>query len=131
MSSKSLDLASVRACFLALMALMFVSMSTIHAADTPADKPYAVEYYYRVKWGHQDDFLRLYAKNHLPLLERHRKSGLILEMRTEEPRFHAALAHAYRQSGDSRRAERAQARAQSLTERAERAAERARDEALR
>ena len=92
MSSKSLDLASVRACFLALMALMCVSMSTVHAADTPADKPYAVEYYYRVKWGHQEDFLRLYAKNHLPLLERHRKNGLILEMRTEEPRFHAAEA---------------------------------------
>ena len=49
----------------------------------------------------------------------------------DEPRFYAALAHAYRQNGDARRADRAQARARSLTERAERALERARREALR
>jgi Flp pilus assembly protein TadD len=49
----------------------------------------------------------------------------------DEPRFYTALAHAYRQNGDARRADRAQARAQSLTERAARASARARSEALR
>jgi hypothetical protein len=79
---------------LALTALVPVvgSIASAQAADAPAEAPYTVEYYYRVKWGHQEDFLRLYAKNHLPLLERHRKNGMILELRTEAPRFHAAEA---------------------------------------
>lgn len=74
------------------VALMLVAGAPAAAAEGPAGEPYAVEYYYRVKWGRQEEFLRLYAKNHLPLLERHRKNGLILEMRTETPRFHAAEA---------------------------------------
>ena len=31
-------------------------------------KPFVVEYYYKAKWGHADEFLRLFKKNHYPIL---------------------------------------------------------------
>ena len=34
-----------------------------------ADQPYTVEYYYKVQWGHQAEFLQLFLKNHYPLLQ--------------------------------------------------------------
>ena len=53
------------------------------------DKPFAVEYYYKVRWGHADEFLRLYKKNHLPLLNEQVKKGRIIQMKTEMPFYHA------------------------------------------
>ena len=37
--------------------------------------PYAVEYYYKVKWGHSEEFLTLFKKNHYPLLKKGVESG--------------------------------------------------------
>ena len=35
-----------------------------------ADKPFVVEYYYKTKWGHADEFLKLFKKNHYPVLKK-------------------------------------------------------------
>ena len=35
-----------------------------------ADQPYTLEYYYKVQWGHQQEFLQLFLKNHYPLLQK-------------------------------------------------------------
>src|SRR5499425_3746897 len=53
-----------------------------------ADKPYAMEYYYKVQWGHQKEFLDLFLKNHFPLLQENQKSGLILALKIETPANH-------------------------------------------
>ena len=53
----------------------------------PAER-YVVEYYYKVRWGHQQEFLDLFRKNHLPLLERQRERGRILEISAVAPRYH-------------------------------------------
>lgn len=53
------------------------------------DKPFAVEYYYQVKWGSSEEFLRLYKKNHYPLLKKQMEEGRILQMRNEAPFYHA------------------------------------------
>ncbi len=55
---------------------------------TPLDTPVIVEYYYRVKWGYQDEFLELFRKNHYPLLMAQVKSGRLLKFQAYEPRFH-------------------------------------------
>ena len=34
------------------------------------DQPYDMEYYYKVQWGHQQEFLQLFLKNHYPLLQK-------------------------------------------------------------
>jgi hypothetical protein len=49
---------------------------------------FTVEYYYKVKWGHQEEFLALFRKNHLPLLQKQIESGRILSIAIATPRYH-------------------------------------------
>jgi hypothetical protein len=53
-----------------------------------ADHPYAVEYYYKVQWGHQQEFLRLFLKNHYPLLKKNIEGGRMLSVKIETPANH-------------------------------------------
>ena len=52
------------------------------------DQPYTVEYYYKVQWGHPQEFLRLFLKNHYPLLKRVVESGRMLSVKIETPANH-------------------------------------------
>ena len=52
--------------------------------------PFTVEYYYKVKWGHFDEFMELYAKNHYPILQRLQKLGRIVRMSAAYPINHAS-----------------------------------------
>jgi hypothetical protein len=64
------------------------------AAQAPAaSRPYAVEYYYKVKWGHFDEFMELYRRNHYPILLREQALGRILRMEAAFPRNHAGEAN--------------------------------------
>ena len=45
-------------------------------------------YFYRVKWGFQDEFVALFTKNHLPVLREGMKTGRIKDVRTYVPRYH-------------------------------------------
>jgi hypothetical protein len=53
-----------------------------------ADRPVEVAYFYRTKWGHHDEFLELFTRNHLPVLREQVKSGRMLDVRVQVPRFH-------------------------------------------
>ena len=44
------------------------------------DQPYTVEYYYKVQWGHQQEFQDLFLKNHYPLLKKVVESGRMLSV---------------------------------------------------
>ncbi|MDQ3698426.1 MAG: hypothetical protein M3373_10460 [Gemmatimonadota bacterium] len=55
----------------------------------PTTERYAVEYYYKVRWGYQAEFLALFRKNHLPILEKQREKGSILDITAAAPRYHA------------------------------------------
>ncbi|HLZ90728.1 MAG TPA: hypothetical protein VKQ28_03355 [Candidatus Acidoferrum sp.] len=61
------------------------------AAQQPGagEKPYAIEYYYKVKWGHADEFIALFKKNHYPLLKKEIELGRIVKVFAEVPRYHA------------------------------------------
>ena len=67
---------------------MLGSMHTRPQAGTE-DGPFPVEYYYKVRWGHFDEFLELYQKNHYPILQRLQEQGEILEMSAVSPFYHA------------------------------------------
>src|SRR5689334_18714747 len=56
-----------------------------HAAP---DQPYTVEYYYKVQWGHQQEFLQLFLKNHYPLLQKIVESGRMISVKIEQPANH-------------------------------------------
>lgn len=53
-----------------------------------ADQPYTVEYYYKVQWGHQQEFLDLFLKNHYPLLKKIQSTGRMLAVKIETPAYH-------------------------------------------
>ncbi len=52
------------------------------------DQPYTVEYYYKVQWGHQQEFLQLFLKNHYPLLQKIVESGRMISVKIEQPANH-------------------------------------------
>ncbi len=53
-----------------------------------ADQPYTMEYYYKVQWGHQQEFLQLFLKNHYPLLQKIVETGRMLSVKIEQPANH-------------------------------------------
>jgi len=82
---KALPLALI--CF-----VFFVGAGWIHAqapaAQAAAKPERTVWYFYRVKWGFQDEFVSLFAKNHLPVLREQIKTGRIVDVRTFVPTYH-------------------------------------------
>ena len=57
-------------------------------AQSQDDKPFVVEYYYKTKWGHADEFITLFKKNHFPVLKKEIELGRILQVRADQPRYH-------------------------------------------
>jgi hypothetical protein len=58
------------------------------AQSTASDKPLVVEYYYKTKWGHADEFLKLFKKNHYPLLRKEVEMGRMNKIWMDVPRYH-------------------------------------------
>src|SRR6266576_2241204 len=77
---------------LLLTLLLSVFASTLFAQGAPpqvsGEQPYAMEYYYKVQWGHQQEFLQLFLKNHYPLLQKNMESGRMLSVSVETPANH-------------------------------------------
>jgi hypothetical protein len=53
-----------------------------------AEKPFVVEYYYKTKWGHADEFIALFKKNHYPVLKKEVELGRMLKVYGVAPRYH-------------------------------------------
>src|SRR5262245_60570437 len=81
---------------LATLLLLFMSSLAGAGAGAPqgappqgkADQPYTMEYYYKVRWGYQQEFLQLFLKNHYPLLLEGVQSGRMLSVKIETPANH-------------------------------------------
>ena len=58
------------------------------AQGNPNGRSVTVAYFYKVKWGYQDEFLELFRKNHYPVLEAQVKGGRLLRVEAYTPRFH-------------------------------------------
>ena len=52
------------------------------------DQPYVIEYYYKAKWGHAEEFLALFKKNHYPVLKKEIELGRMLKVSMTVPRYH-------------------------------------------
>ena len=57
-------------------------------AQSAQSKPFVVEYYYKAKWGHQQEFLDLFKKNHYPLLKKQIEMGRMKSVEMTSPRYH-------------------------------------------
>ena len=77
---------------LLLPLVLSVLAQTLLAQGAPpqgaADQPYTFEYYYKVQWGHQQEFLQLFLKNHYPLLQKIVESGRMISVKIEQPSNH-------------------------------------------
>jgi hypothetical protein len=74
-----------------LFASIFVFSAVSFAQAPPApdpNKPYVMEYYYKTHWGHQEEFLELFKKNHYPVLRNEIAQGRILSVRLDTPAYH-------------------------------------------
>ncbi len=78
---------------LLLAVAIYQSAYSVSFAQNPQpkeqDKSFVVEYYYKAKWGYADEFIRLFKKNHYPLLKKQMEEGRILQMKAESPFYHA------------------------------------------
>ena len=77
-------------------------------ATTP---PYLVEWVYKAKWGHQDEFLEIFKKTQVPVLDREKELGYVLDYtiytgtshRTgEDVRYDFRVVIAYKDEASSR-----------------------------
>jgi hypothetical protein len=84
----------MRKMILAALAVAFLSALSVPlgAQGAPpqggAGQPYTIEYYYKVQWGHQQEFLDLFLKNHYPLLKKIASTGRIVALKIESPAYH-------------------------------------------
>lgn len=80
--------------------VLFTAMALVAAsragAQTPAvrapsaaDGRFVVEYYYKVRWGFQQEFVELFRRNHLPLLLARVQRGTMVDVSAVAPRYHA------------------------------------------
>ena len=69
-------------------AFSLLIVSNLQAQTDTSQAPVTAAYFYKVKWGHQDEFGRLYKKNHYPVLKAQVESGRLLEVKAYTPRFH-------------------------------------------
>lgn len=53
-----------------------------------AGEPVTVAYFYRVRWGHHEEFIDLFRRNHYPILREQMASGRFHDVRAWVPRFH-------------------------------------------
>jgi hypothetical protein len=70
-----------------LLAMMLPS-AFAQAPPSTSEKPFVVEYYYKTKWGHADEFLKLFKKNHYPVLRKEMEMGRIAKVWVDQPRYH-------------------------------------------
>jgi hypothetical protein len=58
------------------------------AAQSTATPERTVWYFYKVRWGYQDEFLDLFKRNHLPVLNAQKEAGRMTAIRTFVPTYH-------------------------------------------
>lgn len=71
--------------------VLFVSppVTTSAQIQPKQDHSFIIENYYKVKWGYAEEFIKLYKKNHYPLLKKALEKGDILKITAEKPRLHS------------------------------------------
>jgi hypothetical protein len=75
--------------FALTMLLSVVAIPLLSQAQSAStDKPFVVEYYYKARWGYADEFLKLFKKNHYPLLKKEVEMGRMLKVWMDQPRYH-------------------------------------------
>ncbi len=74
---------------LTVLAALAVALAASSSAQQAQDRFVRVAYFYKVRWGFQEEFERLFFKNHHPILAAQTKSdGRIINVAVFRPQFH-------------------------------------------
>ena len=60
------------------------------AQSTPRARPYEVEWVYRVKYGYQDEWWRIFQKYQIAALDREKQLGYVLDYSVTRPGLHVS-----------------------------------------
>lgn len=66
------------------------SVAATQNGPAAADKPYLVEWVYRVKWGHADEFFDIFKKYQIRILDRQKELGSVLQYTVYRPGLHTS-----------------------------------------
>ncbi len=70
--------------------LFIISVNGFSQSNSEPSKDYfTIENYYKVKWGHADEFISLWKANHYPLLKKAMEKGDIISVKASKPRYHS------------------------------------------
>jgi hypothetical protein len=69
-------------------ALVFTGHAQAPSHQAGSNPQKTVWYFYSVKWGYQDEFQTLFARNHLPVLREEIKTGRLVSVKTYVPTYH-------------------------------------------
>jgi len=69
--------------------LLITSSSFSQQTADPSKDYFVIENYYKVKWGHADEFISLWKTNHYPLLKKAMEKGDIISVKASRPRYHS------------------------------------------
>ena len=78
-----------------LLVMLFICLNVNSPAKAQSlqtksnDEPFVADYYYTAKWGYADEFIRLFKKNHFPVLKKQIETGRILSVTAVKPLNHA------------------------------------------
>src|SRR5260370_41492793 len=77
----------------ALIALLSAAYLGVRAQQSAMaadgkDQPVVIKDYYKAKWGHAEEFLALFKKNHYPVLKKEIELGRMLKVSMTVPRYH-------------------------------------------
>jgi len=70
-----------------ILAAFMLMFHSLQAQDKSAY--FAIENYYKVKWGYADEFINLWKVNHYPLLKKAIEKGDIISVEAEKPKLHS------------------------------------------
>lgn len=59
-------------------------------AQAPISQPYQVEWVYRVKHGHQDEWWRIFQKYQIAILDREKQLGYVTDYIVQRPSLHTS-----------------------------------------
>src|SRR3981081_4058434 len=79
----------------AALIILFAGVTPTRGQQTPAspsfsagDKPYLVEWVYKVKWGHADEFWQIFKKYQISVLNREKELGYVTSYTVYKPGLH-------------------------------------------
>jgi hypothetical protein len=68
--------------------LLAAALSLAASLAPAQDAPVPVAYYYKVRWGFQQEFERLFLKNHYPVLMEMKQRGRVQDVKLYRPSYH-------------------------------------------